>query len=327
MSKVRAVTDPYLCERLWKTYIPAGSISDLWDFRICFQKYFKNSFRFLVAEDRNKIAGVLPLSIIDDLDINAFFPAETWNNRTWLERTPIFAGSRNVLYELLSSCSERTYLRYIDAGWGYTPAQLDTDEIGYVIYPRLLDYDRENYRRRFSSKKFKSILKTVNSILDMGGCFDINHTEDFDLLVEMSIEKYGDESYLQDTRFRNSFRDVIGFLKNKGYLRMVSLKIDGKTVAVDIGALYNGVYTVFLGGVFSSIPGLAKVMNMHHIDFALNSRIHKLDFLCGDFNWKKLWHLDQEPLFKLVSTDLEDTLPSYQDNNLHHSVMEEMEVY
>lgn len=326
MTKGRLVTDPYLCEKLWKTFIPARSVSDLWEFRMCFQKYFRNSFRFFVIEDRDTVSGMLPLSHIDHLDMNAFFPAETWNNKTWLERTPIYAENQDTFYELLSSCPERTYLRYIDSIWGDPQEELETDEIGYVLYPDLLDYDKDNYRRRFSNKKFKCIIKTVKSILEMGGSFHINRTADYDLLVEMSIERYGEESYLRDCRFRNSFRDIINFLLQKGYLRMVSLELDGKTVAVDIGALYRGVYTVFLGGVFSRVPGLPKVMNMYHIDYALNNRVFKLDFLCGDFNWKKLWHLDQEPLFKLVSGALEDTLHSPY-NTLRHSVTEEMEVF
>jgi len=30
----------------------------------------------------------------------------------------------------------------------------------------------------------------------------------------------------------------------------------------------------------------------------------KVDFLCGDFHWKKLWHLDPEPLYKFVTPAL-----------------------
>jgi hypothetical protein len=97
-------------------------------------------------------------------------------------------------------------------------------------------------------------------------------------------------------------------------------------VAVDVGALYNGVYTIFLGGVFSRIPCLPKAMNMYHIDYALKNRIYKVDFLCGDFNWKKLWHLDEEPLFKLVSPDLEDVTPAY-DISISDHVTEGLEVY
>ena len=277
-------------------------------------------------EDKGNIYGVLPLSHINNLDIAAFFPGETWKNRSWLERTSIYAINQDILYGLLSDCCERTYLRYIECDSEYLTDQMASDETGYVIYPGQIDYDKGNYRMRFSNKKFKGIMRDVNTIIDMGATFHLNRIEDFELLVEMSIERYGDDSYLQDTRFRKSFRDVIRFLYQKGYLRMVSLELDGRTMAVDVGAIYNSVYTIFLGGVFSRVPGLPKAMNMHHIDYALKNRIYKVDFLCGDFNWKKLWHLDEEPLFKLVSPDLEDTAPMY-DISMADNVTEGMEVY
>jgi len=322
----RVVTDPYLCEKLWKSIIPARSVSDLWEFRMCFQKYYKNRFSFLVMEERGNIYGILPLSCIDSLDIMTFFPGETWKDKTWLERTPVYAINHDILYRLLSDCTERTYLRYMEGDAEYIPDQLVSDETGYVVYPGRLKYDKENYRARFSNKKYKSIMRDVNTIMDMGASFHLNRIEDFELLVEMSIERYGTDSYLQDTRFRESFRDIIRFLDQKGYLRMVSLELDGKTMAVDAGALYNGVYTIFLGGIFSRIPGLPKAMNMYHIDYALNNRAYKVDFLCGDFNWKKLWHLDEEPLFKLVSPDLEESVPAYDISKSEH-VTEGMEVY
>jgi len=74
--------------------------------------------------------------------------------------------------------------------------------------------------------------------------------------------------------------------------------IEGATAAVDLGAVHHSVYTVFLGGTHPGFLGVSKVMNMHHIDFAFAQRMQKVDFLCGDFHWKKLWHLDPEPLYR-----------------------------
>lgn len=85
---------------------------------------------------------------------------------------------------------------------------------------------------------------------------------------------------------------------------MVSLEINGRIVAVDLGTLYRGTYTVFLGGTDLELPGVAKAINMYHIDFAFKKRLSKVDFLCGDFHWKKLWHLDPEPLYKFLTPAL-----------------------
>jgi hypothetical protein len=45
-------------------------------------------------------------------------------------------------------------------------------------------------------------------------------------------------------------------------------------------------------------------MNMQHLEFACEQRLSRVDFLCGDFHWKKLWHLDPQPLYKYVSPAL-----------------------
>jgi hypothetical protein len=45
-------------------------------------------------------------------------------------------------------------------------------------------------------------------------------------------------------------------------------------------------------------------MNMHHIEFAVEQGFSVVDFLCGDFYWKKLWHLDPQPLYKFLSPSL-----------------------
>jgi CelD/BcsL family acetyltransferase involved in cellulose biosynthesis len=85
---------------------------------------------------------------------------------------------------------------------------------------------------------------------------------------------------------------------------MLSMDIEGATAAVDLGCIYHSIYTVFLGGTDPRFLGVSKVMNMHHIDFAFERRMKKVDFLCGDFHWKKLWHLDPEPLYKYVGPAL-----------------------
>jgi hypothetical protein len=71
---------------------------------------------------------------------------------------------------------------------------------------------------------------------------------------------------------------------------------------VDVGALYRGAYTLLAGGTNGNYPGVAKLINFHHLERACRERFEQVDFLCGDFNWKKLFHLTPRPLYLL--TDL-----------------------
>ncbi len=291
------------CRKLWETFVKPRNISDAWDFRVCFHRHLKHEPSFMLLEDRKGIAAMLPLSYVDDLDAYFFFPGEVWHNKTWIERTPIYLRESYHLEDLLSFCPPRTFLRYMAVPKESLFPGLHVDEIGYVLYPHALNFDVTVYGNRFSNKKFKNIMKTIKGFTDSECKFHINRLTDFQLIVDMSIEQFGSNSYLYDYRFREGFRDIMSSLNKKGLLRMVSLDIKGKTVAVDLGALYGGNYTVFLGGTHSGFPGIAKVINMHHIEFVCEHRLSKIDFLCGDFYWKKLWHLDAEPLYMFMNPE------------------------
>jgi len=304
MMQRKFITHLGECERLWNTFVRPKNISDLWEFRLCFQRHFNCKPCFLVLEDGEGIAGMLPLSYLKEPETFVFFPGETWKDKTWIERTPVYLRKQEFLPELLLSCPEKTYLRYMEIPEEFLIPALDVDETGYVLYPSNLDFDTTIYRKRFSNKKFKDINKTIKSLTGVDSSFCLNRLEDFDLLADMNIQSFGSDSYLYDYRFRESFRDIMHFLHRRGWLRMTSLEIDGKTAAVDIGALYQGTYTVFLGGADREIPGVAKAINMYHIESACNEGFLKVDFLCGDFHWKKLWHLDPEPLYKFVTPAL-----------------------
>jgi hypothetical protein len=301
MTTRRFVNNLETCRQLWNTLLPVSVVSDMWEFRMCFHRQYGHRPCFMILEDAEGVSGMMPLSYIEGSNKSGFFPGEIWNEKTWLERTPFYVRDSGVIDELFDSCPEGTCLRYMDPlPEPYSQLQA-LDEIGYVLYPSQLDFKLESYSGRFSHKKYKSIIKVVDSIKGQGSRFYVNRLEDFDTLVSMSIESFGENSYLHDHRFRNSWQDVIHFLHKNGWLRMISLEIMGKIAAVDIGSLYNGVYTVYLGGASRDLPGVAKVMNMYHIEYAFINRLFKMDFLCGDFHWKKLFHLTPEPLYKYIS--------------------------
>lgn len=310
------------CEKLWKSYFTPKNISDLWDFRICFNNHYHFKPCFLVMEEKADIIGILPLSYVEDLDMFAFFPGEIWEGKTWMERTPYFARNERIFRALLRGCPERTLLRYLEISTGKIFSGLDRDENGYVLYPGALNYDTGRYEQTFSRKKIKAIKKVLESFYSRRHSLHINRLHDFDVMVEMSIDQFGDRSYLCDSRFRESFRDVMSFLYRENMLRMVSFEIEGRTAAVDIGAVFNGTYTVFLGGTDREFPGIAKLMNMYHIHYAFKEKMSKIDFLCGDFHWKKLWHLEPEQLYTFrypfLSSEVSDSEPRGEVSSTVH---------
>jgi hypothetical protein len=304
MLQKKFITDLRSCRSIWRELIPPRLVSDIWEFRLCFQRNFRRRPCFIVLEDRKGIAGMLPLSYVEEMDSYIFFPGETWNGKSWLERTPFYWRSKEFIPEILASCPDRTHLRYMEPLDGCTACGSEVDEIGYLLYPSQLVFDISNYLNRFSTKRLKNIRKEIQALMVQGGVFHMGRMDDFARMVAMNIERFGSDSFFYDTRFTESFRDVMYFLNKWSWLRMVSLEINGRIVAVDLGAVYGGTYVVFLGGTRLGLSGLAKAMNMHHLEFAFNEKLSRVDFLCGDFHWKKLWHLDSEPLFKFLTPAL-----------------------
>jgi hypothetical protein len=308
MTRKRTVTDLDECRALWSFLGRTRYVSDFWEFRLCFHRHFQNRPHFLLLEDHRGILGMIPLCLLEKEDMFVFFPGETWHGKTWLERTPIYCREREALPKLLSACPPRTYLRYMEADKADEAVELELDEIGYLLHPPGVHFSLDEYHKRFSWKKLKAIKKEISTLLTPKSSWHVNRLPDYDTMVRLNLARFDEDSYFHDPRFREGFRDTVLWLHERGCLRMVSLEIGGKTAAVDLGAVLDDTYVVFLGGTHPAFPGVAKAMNMHHIEFAFERRLSRMDFLCGDFHWKKLWHLDPEPLFKFVSPPLKREL-------------------
>jgi len=281
--------------------MPRNCLTDLWEVRECFQNHFGNRPHFIVAEDVNGIQGLLPLSWIDEYGCYGFFPGETWQGKTWLEQNRIMCNGRYRLSDLLSGCSQPYHLRYLTSLTGVSHGEASVDEVGYLFLPPDHGYDMSNYLGEFSRKSRKNILRELAAIENLGVTYRYDDTGDFDLMVALSMERFGNQSYFFDPRFRESFRTLAGFLRGNGWLRFTTVLINDEPAAVDMGCVYRGVYTLLAGGTNSRYLGVAKLINFHHMQRACQERLEQVDFLCGDFNWKKLFHLTPRPLYLLTN--------------------------
>jgi hypothetical protein len=301
MSRIRIVSDLEECRRIWQRVMPSESIADLWEVRNCFQRHFGHRPNFIVAEDSRGICGLLPLSWIEESRCYGYFPGEIWHGKTWLEKNRIYSCGDLQPSELLAQCSSPYYLRYLLPDSSWPPAETEIDEIGYLFLPPHYDFEMQNYFREFSHKSIKQILREVAAIEEMGVSYRYNDGSDFDLMVEMNISRFGADSYFFDCRFKEGFRSLANFLNDRGWLRFTTVLINGEPAAVDMGSIYRGVYTVMAGGTNSRYRGVAKLINLHHMQWACQQRLQRVDFLCGDFHWKKQFHLTPRPLFLLSS--------------------------
>jgi hypothetical protein len=307
--RLRSVSSVEECRELWRQAIPADSITDLWEVRYCFHRHFQRPLRFIAAEDHDGICGFLPLSWIKERSCYGYFPGEVWDGKTWLEQNRLIARNGEILRALLAKSPSAYHLRYLlPPAWEAVGAAPVVDEIGYLFNPPEYAYDIEKYFEQFSHKSAKRIKREIAEIEERGVEYRYDERADFDLMVGFNLGRFGSRSYFSDPRFTDGFRTLMEFLQEHGWLRLTTVLIEGVPAAVDMGCLYQGTYTLLAGGTHEAYPGVAKLINLHHMQRGCRERFERVDFLCGDFSWKKIFHLTPRPLYLMSSLPVEAAL-------------------
>jgi len=292
--------DPDQCRRVWEKLWPGKGLFDLWQVRSCFHDVFSRPLHFRVVEKNNRPVGFLALCWDGEKQKYVQFPGETWQGKTWLEQNKIIAQTPEVMAELLDSIPGPVHLRYME--WNPVLGlsnRLGIDEIGYCFYPALHNFSFENYMQSFSGKFRKKLKADLKKLNDREVSFRFNDPKDIDHLFRLNQESFGPASYFSEAKFYASFESLAAFLSKMGMMRITTVLIDGAVAAVDMGALFKNSYTLLAGGTNPEFPGVAKLINLHHLDWSCAQGIDTVDFLCGDFNWKERFHLTARPLYEL----------------------------
>lgn len=315
MLTIYSESDDGVCRQLWEKVIPVTQLTDLWDVRACFHQYYNRKLSFIVAkeEESEEIIGLIPLCYIDEHKYYGYFPGEVWQEKTWLEQNQIFVRDAAVLNQMIQWIEKNLsqyFLRYLNENIAFPEGLAQEDEIGYLFYPRAFNNSIDEYYSVFSKKSIKSIRREVAKMYDRDLCIDENFPNAFEEMVAMNIERFGSSSYFASNRFVKSFRALKELLEKRNMLKMTTVLIEGKIAAIDMGCLFNEDYTLLAGGTSESFPGVAKVINLHHIQEACKNNYKTVDFLCGNFSWKTMFHLTPRPLFKMTSLkEQNDSLP------------------
>jgi hypothetical protein len=304
MLKLSLHTSYEECRFLWDRYIPQRVIFDLWDVRDAFNKTFMRRLCFVTAEKNGATVGLLPLCEIPETGTLGYFPGEAWHGKTWLEQNRCIADSRETLDAMISFAVNRTGLKY-HLRYLISDSNLGTeteDETGYLFTPAQYGCTMEGYYATFSGKNAKK-MKKESSVYEKSIKVVYDRPEDFELLMKMNTDRFGSDSYFSDTRFANGFRNLMSFLWQQNMLRITSVLVDGEYAAIDAGSIFNNVYTLLAGGTSAKFPGIAKFINTLHLDYSCRMAFDHADFLCGNFSWKSMFHLEPRPLFKISNTE------------------------
>lgn len=300
MIKVRCETDLSACRDLWQALIPPERLSDLWEMRECFHQHFQRKPSFIVAEENGQPVGLIPLCWIDEHQYYGYFPGETWHGQTWIEQNRLIARDEEVLRAMFSWLNENHlhyHLRYLLPPPFTTSESLVVDEVGYLFVASQHDHNMDTYYSKFNRRSIKTIKKEVAAFEARGQEIRLGELSDLNLMVQMNLDRFGSGSYFNDQRFVKSFEALQKLLDKNGWLRMVTVLIEGKPAAADIASVYNGAYTLLAGGTSNDFLGIAKVINLYHMKKACEEKYPEADFLCGNFSWKTMFNLHPRPLY------------------------------
>jgi len=299
-------------QHLWEIHWPKITVFDLWPVRACFQVEFNHRPYFLVARQNGAFRGMLALSWIEEEQCFGQFPGETWQGKTWLEQNRILADDPEVLRVLLDRIPLSARIRYLTRE-SLPPDETVAvvDEIGYLFFPKQYDNTFHTYMQSFSGKSRKKLRSELNRLTAGGVSYRYDSFGDLDHLFRMNLESFQELSYFNDLRFLRSFKNLAAWLQSNNMLRITTVLIGGKIAAIDMGAVWNSTYTVLAGGTHPDFPGVAKLINLHHMEWACHQTLGQVDFLCGGFNWKQRFHLVARPLYKILISRVQE---GFQDH-------------
>ena len=300
MISVRVVSDNAECRALWQKMIPQEYLSDLWQVRESFHRHYQRDHFFVVAEENNQPVGLLPLSWIPEESYYGYFPGEVWHGLTWIEQNRLIARDQEVfdfMFDWLHKQKISYHLRYLLESPFMDQNNSAVDEIGYLFHPPKYDYQMDKYFEEFSRKSYKAIHKEIKNFEEQGLNYRTDCLEDFEEMIRLNKDRFGESSYFTDERFSAGFRDVMRFCHANGMLRMVTANVRNEIAAVDMGIVYNGTYTLLAGGTNENFRGIAKIINLYHMQHSCLEQFQLVDFLCGNFSWKTMFHLTPRPLY------------------------------
>ena len=171
--------------------------------------------------------------------------------------------------------------------------------MGYLFFPGQYDYSFARYLEEFSGKTRRNMAREVARIEGQGVTYRFDCVADIGYLFRMNCEAFGETSYFSDARFLAAFEQLVGWICSRGLQRVTTILVGGEIAAVDLGVLWQGTYTLLAGATNPAFPGIAKMINLHHLEWACRQRLSMVDFLCGDFGWKERFHLSRRPLYAM----------------------------
>jgi hypothetical protein len=296
---VKVFTDEKNAETLWNSFSSNSTVFDLWEIRKAFAEGFgadKPYFITLYEKDSvgAHILGVLPLSFDEEEKLYK------WYGCSWPEDNTFFVKDPELI-PLLLMCAPRPIslqeikglpeYKFLETFYGYKVE----DEPKYVL-PLTRFQNVDQYIQSLRKKKRHNIKRDCKKITRLNPRLFYGNEEHIENMFRLNRKRFSKPGVSADdiSRFdlpyyRKVFR-LLAKLACPAHQVFVTTALDTGIEAVEFGFMYNkSCYAFNAGANIESYSGLGTFSNIMLIDYAIKQGCSEVDFLYGDYNWKKSW--------------------------------------
>ncbi len=295
--RVEITTDIEKCRSLWEEFSYKGNLFETWEFRYAFYKGYGFTPYFITLRYGTEGLALLPLWYDEDRK------EYTWFGSDWQEEVNFFVKSAEFIPLLLRVAPAPLFLNAISGeylGSVLDRINFEKDSPKYIL--KVDDFkDHEDFLMSLKKSRRHDLRKDKRRIEAQKPEIIINNFSDIDELIALAKERFqgkGQKASWEDSRSEVTFREVINLDRRSYQVRMIAVKINGRTAGVDLNCLLNGTYyAVKCGYDVKNFPGIGNFINLIEIDDAVKLGMKKIDFLQNNYEWKDRW-FEQVPLFQ-----------------------------
>jgi len=263
---------------------------------LAFHKAFKYKPYFLLLKDRSKALALLPLWYEHEKKQYFWFGSDWQEEARFFSEDPkfvpvlLFHAPSPLLLNAIAQDSVRSLKGKVD---------FEEDEPKYVLNLRGFR-SHEDFLMRLRKKRRLNLRRNRRRIQRQNPRIVFNNFRDFEHLVRLSKERFEQKSqqtFWEDSRRIEAFRQVIQLAGKSYQIRMISVLIGNEIAGVDLIALFNECYyTLICGYDVWNFSGIGNFLNLFEIDDAIRLGMKKIDFLQENYEWKNRL-FDEIPLF------------------------------
>lgn len=292
-------------EQIWGTLVVPDTLYDEYAFRFSFFDS-EESDLYVAVDSLHRPQVLLPL------EQNKKTKTIRFIGTPFLERNRGFHASKSTadlvqLYEKVIA-TKLCELDDIATSDPVTKTQLTVgDESAYIYDFAKQKVSSVSDLHSIVSTRLAERLVTAESYIDREICIeDVSQNETVDVLKEISFERFGEDSWLENPVISNAVRKLpqITTTQPLEVVSRILVTKTGHSVGGHIGIVHNNTYyTLFSAARYAeALPEIGTLVHVTAFKMALESNCSYLDTGLGDCGWKTRWGFETVPQFKIIHT-------------------------